>query len=138
MFDQKRIKEAFATLVGLRQNNNPDFGDLSPSLLYTGDNVLLSHPLCTIENLDMCARNYGKYVFPTWSNVTAYTTGTRVTHLTINYEALTNSTGSTPASNPTDWKVLNLLDLFLQKRNQTAAAAKYVSKTNGAKIAFSK
>src|SRR5688572_22405634 len=101
MFDHARIKTALAPLVGFRQNDNPEFGQLSPSLLYTGDNVLVSHPLINIENLDMCARNYGHYVFPTYNPVTAYTTGERVTHLDINYEALQATTGNTPASSPT-------------------------------------
>lgn len=114
MFDHKRIKEAFAPLVGIRQNDNPEFGELSPSLLYTGDNVQLSHPLINIENLDMCARNYGKYSFTAYNAGTTYAIGDRVTDAGINYEAIAASTGATPASSPLSWKVLNLLDLFLQ------------------------
>jgi hypothetical protein len=121
MFDTARIKTALAPLVGFRQNDNPEFGTLSPSLLYDGDNVLVSHPLVNIENLDMLARNYGHYVFPTYEALTAYVAGDKVTHLDVNYEALGATTGETPASSPSAWKVLNLLDLYLQDVRDNAA-----------------
>ena len=121
MFDPARIKTALAPLVGFVQNNNPDFGELSPTLLYTGDNVQVSHPLINIENLDMLARNYGKFVFPTYGAITTYAAGDRVTHLDINYEALQATTGETPASSPLSWKVLNLLDTFLIAVRDNAA-----------------
>jgi hypothetical protein len=121
MFDHSRIKTAFANLAGLRQNDNPNFGELSPSLLYTGDNVLINHPLINIENLDMTARNYGKYVFPAYAALTPYTTGQRVTYAGINYEAIQDGTGNQPDTSPLFWKVLNLLDLFLQDIFSVAA-----------------
>lgn len=114
MFDATTIKTEFATLAGLRQNNHPDFGLLSPSLLYDGTNTLIQHALINAENLDMCARNYGKYVFTSYGPVTPYAVGDRVTDSAINYECIQAGTGFTPASNPLYWKVLNLLDLFLQ------------------------
>lgn len=114
MFDHVKIKQAFSTLVGLRQNDNPEFGQLSPSLLYNGENVLVQHPLVNIENLEMTARNYSKYQFTAYAPATPYTTGTRVTYSGINYEALQNSTGQQPDTSPAFWKVLNLLDLLLQ------------------------
>lgn len=114
MFDRDTIKTNFASLAGLRQNDNPAFGLLSPAILYVpGTNTQIQHPLVNIENLDACARNYGKYVFPAWSNVTAYVVGDRVAIGGINYEALVDNTGVVPNSDPATWKVLNLLDLFL-------------------------
>lgn len=122
MFDHTRIKEAFANLVGLRQNDNPAFGTLSDSLLYNGDNVLVNHPLINIENLEMCARNYGKFVFPAYVPATTYTAGERVTVDGVHYESLQgDNVGHTPATSPTWWKVLNLLDLFLLDVWATAA-----------------
>lgn len=121
MFDQKRIKEAFSGLVGLRQNDNPAFGQLSPSLLYNGDNVLINHALINIENLDMTARNYSKYIFPAYNALTAYAAGVRVTYNLVSYESLQATTGDVPNVSPTFWKVLNLLDLFLQDVFESAA-----------------
>lgn len=114
MYDRKKVIDALTPLVGLRQNDNPEFENLSPSLLYNGDNVLIQHPLINIENLDMCARNYGKYSFPAYNPLTAYTVGQRVTYNDVNYEAIQNGTGQQPDTSPLYWEVLNLLDLFLQ------------------------
>lgn len=115
MFDRDTIKANFSTLAGLRQNDNPAFGQLSSGLLYVpGSNTLIQHPLVNIENLDMCARNYGKYVFPAWATTpTQYEAGDRVSSGGINYEALVDNEAVVPSSDPATWKVLNLLDLFL-------------------------
>lgn len=122
MFDAKRIKEEFATLVGFRQNENPDFLPLSPSLVYNGDNTLIQHPLVTIENMDMLAKNFGKYVFPTYSALTTYDIGAKVTFNSINYESLVAANlGNQPDTNPAAWQVLNLLDTFLQDVFSNAA-----------------
>src|SRR5688572_13546332 len=72
MFDPALIKQGFTGLVGLRQNDNPNYSQLPSTLLYTGTNVLVDHPLINIENLDLCARNYAQYAYPTWAIGTTY------------------------------------------------------------------
>jgi hypothetical protein len=113
MFDHNKIIEAFTPLVGMRQNNNPEFTQIPPSITYNGSNLLIDHPLLNIENIDMTARNYGKYQYPAYNPLTAYTTGVRVTYNDINYEAIDDSTGQQPDSSPDYWQVLDLLSQFL-------------------------
>lgn len=121
MFDPATIKEEFIGLAGLRQNDNPAFETLSPSLIYNGDNVLINHALMSIENIDMTARNYGKYQFTGYQALTDYVVGDRVTYLNVNYECIQDGTGQTPSTSPLYWKVLKLLDLFLQDLFASAA-----------------
>lgn len=116
MYNPKTIRQELSQLVGIRQNNNPAFPQLPPSVVYddSGDKLLINHPLVNIENIDATARNYGKYVFPTWAIGTAYEEGDRVLYSGVNYEALRATTGDQPDSSPDDWAVLSLLDQFIQ------------------------
>lgn len=123
MYNPKTIREELSQLVGIRQNNNPDFPQLPPSVVYedTGEKMLITHPLVTIENIDATARNYGKYVFPTWAIGTTYAEGDRVLYSGVSYEALRSTVGDQPDASPDDWAVLSLLDQFIQDVFENAA-----------------
>lgn len=115
MYNRNRIETAFLGMAGLRQNQNPDFPQLSDDLIYTGTNIIIQHPLLNIENLDMTSRNYGFYNFPDWVAGTTYSVGTRVRSFGTVYESLVNNNiGNTPASSPTQWQEINLLSLYLE------------------------
>lgn len=115
MYNRVTIENEFMGLVGLRQNQNPDFEALSSSLIYTGQNLLIQHPLLNIENLDMTSRNYGFYNFADYNALTSYSAGQRVRSAGIVYESLVNSNlGNTPATSTTQWEQVNLLSLYLE------------------------
>lgn len=120
MFNFNTIQSEFIGLVGLRQNDNPDFAQLSSDLIYTGTNLLAHHPLLNIENIDMSARNYGFYNFPLWVIGTNYTLGQRIIYNDIVYECLVDNIGLQPDNNSTEWELINLLSLYLEDTLQNA------------------
>lgn len=115
MYNPKTIKQQFATLVGIRQTDNPDFSPIPESLVYDDDSdkIQITHPLITIENIDATARNYSKYQYPAWNGGTSYVQGARVSFSNKSYEAKQASTGQQPDTSAADWKELNLLDQFI-------------------------
>lgn len=115
MFNYNSIQTAFKGLVGLRQNNNPEFPQLFDSLIYDGSNLLVHHPLLSIENIDMSARNYAFYQFDAWDNLTNYVVDDRIRYTDDKvYEAIQANVGSQPDTNPLDWSEVNLLSLYLE------------------------
>ncbi len=122
MYQNDRIIEAFRTLAGFRQSDNPNFPTLASDLLYDGENVLIQHPLLNIENIDMAARNYSQFNFPAYVALTEYNTGDRIKEAGIVYESIIDdNTGNTPATSPLAWKVVNLLSLYLEDVFRNAA-----------------
>ncbi len=121
MFDPKIIKEEFLGLVGLRQTQDPNFSQLSSDLLYTGDNMLLNHPLINPENLEMVAKDFSNYEYSAWSNLTDYKIGNRVKETGVVYEAIADNTDKAPAAEPTFWKIINLVSLYLEDIFNTTA-----------------
>lgn len=107
-------------LAGLRQNANPDFAQLATALTFTGSNVLIEHPLINIENLDMCAKNYGFYNYADWSNATEYAEDTsqemvRVKYNNVFYRSkVDENEDNQPDTSPDFWEPLNLLSLYLE------------------------
>lgn len=113
MYDVQQIQNEFMGLVGLRQTDNPEFDELSPEIIKSTNNVLISHPLLNIENLDMCARNYNAYTYAAWSGATAYVVGDRVRESNIVYESI--QAGTNHIVTDTDWwKVVSPLSLYLE------------------------
>lgn len=113
MFNVQKITDGFFGIVGIRQNDNPEFEKLDQKLLYTGSNVLIHHPLLSIENIDMCSTDYSSYEYDLWSNIVNYTIGQRVKYLTVVYEATNNNVNSQPDL-LNDWKVVNHTSLYLE------------------------
>lgn len=121
MFDTSIIKTEFIGLVGLRQNDDPDYPAIASNLIYDGSNTLVQHPLINIENLSLTSKNYSKLVYPAWSNVTAYPKGSRVSRLNVNYEARRDTTNNAPESSPLDWAVVDALSDYLMDIYQSTS-----------------
>lgn len=115
MFNSTVIKEKFMGLVGLRQNDNPAFPQLSSHLVYNNSNVLVEDPLLNIENIDMCVRNYGKYQYATWSALTTYSVGEKIKYNDVVYRSLVNpNLNNIPGIVTSAWEEVNLLSAFLE------------------------
>jgi len=119
MYVNPTVQDAFIGLVGLRQTDHPDFPQIDTSLTYTGTNILVHHALLNIENIDMSARNYSKFIFPAYAAGTDYFIGDRVDFSGTIYESLTGvigtpNVGNQPDTNPADWKEVNLLSLYIE------------------------
>lgn len=116
MYIQTTVIDCLKNLVGFRQNDNPDYPTLVPSLLTTETGLYFqdAHPLLTIENIDQCARNFDHYSFPNYAAGSTYSTGQRVRFSGLVYESLVDSnTGNQPDTSPIQWTEVNLLSQFL-------------------------
>lgn len=112
MFDPKIIREQFLGLVGLRQNDDPDFAQLNSALVYTGNNILLNHPLINSENIELTAKQFSQFSYPAWNIATPYAIGDRVSYLGNLYSAINANIGQLPTGS--DWELLNLVSLYLE------------------------
>lgn len=74
MFRETDIVDCLLPVVGWRQNSNPEYIELPPSLLVseTGKKFQDEHPLVNIENLDQASKNYDRFVYPDWVEATTY------------------------------------------------------------------
>lgn len=122
MFEPSIIKPAFRGLVGLNQTDHPDYPTVSPILTYTGSNIEINHPLITIENLYMTAKNYGSFTYPAYAPATEYSRGEKVSSGGSVYESLVNgNTGNDPAASPDHWEAVDLFNLYLERIFDSAA-----------------
>lgn len=127
-------------LAGLRQNDNPAFAQLASTLLFTGSNVLVEHPLINIENIDMCARNYGQFLYPAYAPGTTYGEDTsqalvRVKYGTKNYRSkVVGNIGNQPDISPDEWEEVNLLSAYLEDLFASANLDAVVETFNRKKI----
>ena len=104
------LKSGLRSLIGVRQNSNPNAVQFSD--LLTSDSGLYyqsGHPLVTIKNFESVSQQDDLYVYDAWNIGTSYVVGDIVTDASINYIALTAHTGTTPP-NATDWKVYTPLE----------------------------
>lgn len=116
MYTQTTIIDCLKTLVGFRQNDNPDYPTLVNSLLTTDSGLYFqdAHPLLTIENIDQSVRNFDHFNFPAYSTTTTYSTGQRVRFNNLVYESLIDSNlNNQPDISPTQWTEVNLLSQYL-------------------------
>jgi hypothetical protein len=122
MFQPSLIKEAFQGLVGLTQTDQPGYPNIAPALLYTGSNVEINHPLITIENLTMTAKNYATFTWPAWSALTTYAKYAKVTSAGAVYESLINGNlNNNPAASPNQWQAVDAFNLYLERVFDSAA-----------------
>lgn len=68
MFRETDIVDCLVPVVGWRQNSNPDYPELPPSLLISESGRVFQdeHPLIDIENIDQALKNYDLFVYPDW------------------------------------------------------------------------
>lgn len=132
MYRESDFQACLASLVGWRQNDNPDYPNLPPSLTMSRSGLYFQdeHALITLENIDQCFKNYDKYNFAAYAIGTTYASGNRVRYTDGNvYESLQSAN---IGNNPTDanspwWSPVSLLALKLQQLT-SAAATKMLSR----------
>lgn len=104
-------------LIGFRQNINPKYPTLAPSLLESASGLYVqdSHPLLTIENIDQALTNYDAYNYPPFDIGTTYEEGFKVKSAGKVWESRTDDNlGNTPATSPDNWLEVLLLSQKLE------------------------
>jgi len=116
MFRKTPVIECLFGLSGFRQTSNPDYPQLSDSLVQTESGLYYQdeQPLITIENIDQSLKNYDKYIYPDYVATTGYLKGNQVDFNGTAYEALTGTvalpnTGNQPDTSLADWVEMNPL-----------------------------
>lgn len=117
MYRDKALQDCLTGLVGFRQNLNPDYPDLAPSLTVSSSGMYFQddHPLVCVEYLDQALKNYSAYNYADWSNLTTYIVGNKVKSTVDNkvYESTANANlNFEPSANPAKWIEVKL---FSQK-----------------------
>jgi len=136
MYNSEKVQAALIGLAGLRQTDDSDFPTLNNSVAYDGTNLMISHPLLSIENIDMSVRNYSLYYYALWDVATPYAAGIRIKYNDVVYESLTSgNTGNAPDVSPTNWEIVNVLSLYLEDRFKTSAISVVNDVLNAKKIA---
>lgn len=126
MYREKDFQACLQGLVGWRQNNNPDYPTLPPSLIASSSGLYFQdeQPLITLENIDQADKNYDQWNFVAYDATVIYQDGYQVRFTDGNvYESLQdgnlNQLPTQAAS--TWWIVVPLLAQRIQ--NLTSAAA---------------
>lgn len=122
ILDRTEIRDGLFGLVGFYNATNPEYPNLTPSLLESrsGRKVNEAHSLITIENIDQSIKNFSDYVYPDYSAATdsagGYTKGSKVAEAGVNYEYINAvaSSGNAPP-NATYWTEIDELSDYLNK-----------------------
>lgn len=119
MYREKDLQDCLMGLVGFRQNDNPDYPTLPPSLLISRSGLFVQdqHPLLCIENLDQSLKNYDSYNFPAYDALVSYGLQYRVRFSDNKiYESLqATNVGNAPTDlNSTFWVEVGLLSQKLE------------------------
>lgn len=117
MYLENDLQTCVFGLVGFRQNQNPKYPALAPSLLVSSSGLYFqdAHPLLTIENLDQALTNYDAYTYPLYVAETIYPAGDKIRAAAggLVYESLVDANeGNAPAASPDFWVEV---PLFSQK-----------------------
>ena len=120
MFNKSSVRSGLFGLLGFRDTDDPDHGDLLSTLTASSSGQYYSdyHPLITFDNLYSIAPNYDGYNYDTFSATATYATGDFAKYpddaSAVAYEAIkTVPTGQEPP-NTTYWK-LPINDWLTQK-----------------------
>lgn len=115
MYRDNDLQTCLFGLVGFRQNGNPKYPQIAPSLLVSASQLYFQdeHPLLTVENLDQALTNYDAYNYPVWLIGTVYAIGQKVRAANNKvYEAIQAGAGNEPSATPLFWVEV---PLFSQK-----------------------
>lgn len=126
LLDRTQARLDLFGLVGFYNPGNPDYPNLSPSLLESrsGRRVNEVHALIAdIENIDQSVKNFSHYNYPDYDTAvrddSGYTKGSKVVFSSVNYEYISNnpSTAATPdpGTDPLVWTVIDELSDYLIK-----------------------
>jgi len=116
MYSENELQACVFGLVGFRQNQNPQYPTLTPSLLESSSGLYFqdAHPLLTVENLDQALTNYDQYPYFPYDAAATYAQGDkrRAADAKV-YESLQDDNqGNDPAVSPDHWVEV---PLFAQK-----------------------
>ena len=77
MFNKSSVRSGLFGLLGFRDTDDPDHGDLLSTLTASSSGQYYSdyHPLITFDNLYSIAPNYDGYNYDTFSATATYATG---------------------------------------------------------------
>ncbi len=123
ILDRLQLRRDLFGLVGFYNPSNPDYPNLSASLLdsRSGRKVNDVHALLNdIENIDQSVKNFSQYNYPAYVPATdaagGYTRGSKVSFSGVNYEYInaSASSGNSPP-NMTYWEVIDELSDYLIK-----------------------
>lgn len=118
MFREKDLQACLYGIVGFRQNDNPEYEKLSPSLLESSSGLYIQdeHPLLCLENIDQALKNYDHWKFPAYSAVVTYAKFDRVRASDDKvYESLEDDNiANNPATSPGSWELVPLLSQKLE------------------------
>jgi hypothetical protein len=125
MYRTKDLQDCIFGLIGFRQNDNPDYPTLAPSLVASASGLYVQdeHPLLCIENIDQALKNYDHFAFPVYAIGTTYTVGAKIRYTNGKvYESLqAGNTGNNPSTVGSLYWVE--VDLFSQKLDSILRAA---------------
>lgn len=79
MYRESDLQNCLYGLAGWRQNQNPDYEILPPSLIQSSTGLYFQdvHPLVDIENLDQALKNFAKWNYPAYTTGATYAQGDR-------------------------------------------------------------
>lgn len=125
MYRERDLQACLAGLVGWRQNVNPDYPTLPPSLLQSDSGLYFQdeHPLINLENIDQADKNYDKFNYPIYDIDTEYEEGEKIRYTDGKvYESLQDENeGNDPTATPLFWVEVNLLAQRLEQITNAAA-----------------
>lgn len=124
MFRESDLQDCLYGLVGWRQNDNPDYPTLPPSLIATDSGLYfqdINSELLSIENIDQATKNYDKYPFTAYAEHANYIPTNRVRYSDNKvYEANTTITDAPAILDTNDWTEVNLLAQRLEQITRAA------------------
>lgn len=105
MFNIPSIQTDFRTLVGWRQNPDPQARQLT-GLLTSGSGIYMQdvHPMLTLRNLASFAPDFSQYTYPDWNAGTAYTVGTIVVESGKQFKCIADAVAGTLTTDTDFWQ----------------------------------
>lgn len=107
MYNKKDIISNLFGLVGWRQNDNADFGNLNTALTESRSGLSFqdTHPLVQLEYIQEAFKNYTMFSYPVYAAGTRYVKGIFVTFNNVTYASLVaDNIGNQPDTSPGAWE----------------------------------
>jgi hypothetical protein len=130
MYRDADLQAGLANLVGFRQNENPDYPQLSAALLQSESGLYVQdeHPLLSLENIDQALKNYDKFNFDAFSALESYAIGEKVrasdnkVYIAVLASAPEDPKDPAGGANGNYWDEYNLLSQKLDQVRRSAAS----------------
>jgi hypothetical protein len=111
MYRENDLMNCLHGLAGWRQNTNPDYESLAPSITTSISGLYFQevHPLVNLENIDQCFKNYDYYNYPAYTENGAYAIGDKARYSDNKvYEATVVIAAAPAVLNPAHWTEVKL------------------------------